>query len=182
MNLYAEVARWVHVVTRPFRPVAVIGLVAGAVVVLALLPWTLHSVGTVIGLLVVAALAVAGPWQLMQHRRRLRRTLGDEARLRAELGDLHGQASTAADRLLAAETRFRNRKKDGRGVLASLKDLRELRSVLNLNEVAEGVRELYVPVSPPALGLSGLAALAVLAFTVLAPVVVLISVIGLLLR
>ena len=182
MNLYAEVARWVHVATRPFRPVALGGLVAGAVVVLALVPWMLHSVGSIVGLLVVAVLALAGPWQLMRHRRTLRRTLGDEVKLRAELGELRGQASTAVDRLQALEARYRNRKKDGRGILASLKELRELRAVLDLHDAAQSARELYVPVSPPALGLSGLAAAAVLAFTLLAPVVVLISVIGLLLR
>ena len=182
MNLYAEIARWVHFATRPFRPVALVGLGAGAIVVLALLPWTMHSVGSVIALLVVAALALAGPWRLMQHRRRLRHTLGDEVKLRTELGDLRGQASTAVERLVAVEERYRSRKKEGRGILASLKALRELRSVLNLNEAAAGVRELYVPVSPPALGLSGLAAVAVLAFILLAPVAVLVSVIGLLLR
>lgn len=182
MNLYAEIARWVHVATRPFGPVALVGLGAGAVVVLALLPWTLHSTGSVIALLVVGAVALAGPGQLMRHRQRLRRTLGDEAKLRTELGDLRGQASTTVDRLRAVEERYRHRKQDGRGILASLRALRELRSVLDLSEAAKGVRELYVPVSPPVFGLSGLAAVAIVAFTLLAPVVVLISVIGLLLR
>ena len=54
--------------------------------------------------------------------------------------------------------------------------------MLDLYGAVGSVRELYVPVSPSALGLSGVAAVAVLAFVVLAPVVLLISLIGLLLR
>src|SRR5215204_5972547 len=82
-----RVVRIVTTATRPFGPVALAGLLAGAAVLAALAPWLLTSDEGSSAWWTLVAGALVAPARLLWHRRRLRRGIGDPARVLNEVGD-----------------------------------------------------------------------------------------------
>lgn len=153
------------VATRPFAPVALVGLAGTTVILAALAPWLLTSDEGTSAWVALAVIGILGPARLLWHRHRLRTGIGDPARVLSEAGDtVHAVTELPA----------RNPRR-GIGVLAGLRQLRALRAVLAVTGLANRARDLYGPLTPPALWLTGIATLAIVVTVAAAPVVLLAS-------
>lgn len=172
-------ARVVRVVRRVLLPTGLVGLVATVVIVVALLPWTLHSAGTVVLLVAVAAVGLFAGMRLIWHGWKLGRTLGNPEFLRASISELQSEGTETwqqlSDDLDAAD-------QAGGGWRTSMRMLKSLPKLRSLQDLAERGSDIVKPLSPGALVLSAYAGSLVGLASFLALPVVAISLIGLALR
>lgn len=136
------------------RVIALVGLAAGVVVALAVLPWVvqLPAVGAAIGALVVVGIVALPPLSLLRHRRALVDVYGNEHLLRDELAAVGGSAGEAFRDLMAVEAA----KPTGR--LGRLRwawsYLRQVRAIWEAG-IGDRIQRLAEPIEPTRLARSG---------------------------
>jgi hypothetical protein len=176
----AELVRRVAVAARAaaalLQWVALVGLAAATVLGLALAPWMLHEVWSVVTLVVLCLVAFAGPARLWWHARLLRTRLGDEQWVTGRIVSLYRDTTVLAGRLLPDSS------DSSRPRISIRHAIRVVRSMLDAAGLAGQATELYRPVSPGAGVLSGLAAAEVVVVAAMSVLVAFASVVGLALR
>lgn len=177
----ARLAQIVAIVAAVLRPVVVGGLVAVAIIALALVPWMFHSTGATIVWAVIVLAGVAAALRLMWHTRLLRRTLGDPAFIDDTIGAAHTKSQEHYARL-NGELGDVLHGVEGRRKRNAVRVLMSLRTVSAVRDVTETSSRFIEPVSPQRLVLTAYAAVVLAAAMLLVVPVVLFSLIGLLLR
>jgi hypothetical protein len=171
----------VDVVGKVLRPAALIGLVATAVIALALTPWLFHSTVAAVVWCVLVVVGAGAALRLLWHARLLRRTLGTPEFVAQSLTKLNEVGREHAQRL-APQLDELTHADEGTKARTAFKMLRDLRNLSAFREIGEAANEIVAPVSAPRLVWSGYAVGIVMVATFLAVPVALASLVGLLLR
>jgi hypothetical protein len=177
----ARLTTVVDIVTRVVRPAAMVGLVATAVIAVALTPWLFHSAVAAVIWCVLVVVGAGAALRLVWHSRLLRRTLGRPDYVIESLAHINAvgrehaqQLGSQLDSVVHADEGTK-----GRAAFKMLADIRNLSAIKELGDAAD---EIVAPISPSRLVWSGYAMVVVVVATFLAVPVAAGSLIGLLLR
>jgi hypothetical protein len=180
-DVKTRLAQIVAVVAKVLRPAVVGGLIATAVIAIALSPWLFHNA---VAAVVWAALVVIGlvsALRLLWHSKLLQRTLGNPVFIDQSLAAAQAKGQEHYDRLSTELDGVLNGDK-GTKARSALKMLTNVRNLSAFKEVSEASTAVIEPISPQRMALTAYAA-AIVALTIILSVpIVFFSVIGLLLR
>jgi hypothetical protein len=180
-DVKTRLAQIVAVVARVLRPAIVGGLIATAVIAIALAPWLFHSTVAAVVWAVLVVIGLVSSLRLLWHSKLLQRTLGSPAFIDESLAaaqakgqEHYHRLSTELDGVLNGDRGTRAR--------SALKMLTKVRNLSALKEVSDASTAVIEPISPQRMVWTGYAAAVVVVAIVLAAPIAFFSVIGLLLR
>lgn len=176
-----RLAQIVAVVAKVLRPAVIGGLIATAIIAIALAPWLFHSTVAAVVWAALVLIGLVSALRLLWHSKLLQRTLGNPAFIDQSLAAAQAKGQEHYQRL-SKELDGVLKGDKGTRARSALKMLTNVRNLSAFKEVSEASTAVIEPISPQRIAWTGYAAAIVALAIILAVPIALFSLVGLLLR